>query len=83
MPADKKSSSEQIAKSVYDPDADAIKVKDTTNLVPSSYDEMVTTYVGTLVDPDTVTYKKNGTIVAIIKFEYDVRGRLSRVSREI
>lgn len=83
MPADKKSSPEQIAKSVYDPDADAIKVHDATNLVPSSYDEMLTAYVGTLADPDTVTYKKNGTVVAVVKFEYDTRGRLVRVSRQV
>lgn len=83
MAADKKSSPEQIARSVYDPDSDAIKVHDATNLVPSSYDEMITAYVGTLADPDTVTYKKNGTVVAVVKFEYDTRGRLVRVSRQV
>lgn len=83
MSADKKSSPEQIVKAVYDTDSKAISIHDVTNLVPSSYDEMLTGYVGTLMDPDTVTYKKNGTVVAVVKFEYDGRGRLVRVSRQI
>jgi len=80
---DKKSSPEQIVKAVYDVDSNAITVHDATNLVPSAYDEMITAYVGTLSDPDTVTYKKNGTVVAVVKFEYDSRGRLTRVSRQV
>ncbi|NBO26581.1 MAG: hypothetical protein EBU96_07300 [Actinobacteria bacterium] len=83
MSADRKSSPEQIVKAVYDPESKAITVHDATNLVPSSYDEMITAYVGTLADPDTVTYKKNGTVVAVVKFEYDTRGRLIRVSRQV
>lgn len=83
MSADKKSSPEQIIKAVYDTDGKAISIHDVTNIVPSSYDEMLTAYVGTLADPDTVTYKKNGTVVAVVKFEYDTRGRLVRVSRQV
>lgn len=83
MSADKKSSPEQIAKSVYDVQANAITVHDATNLVPSSYDEMVNTYNGTSADPLTVTYKKNGVTVAVVAFEYDNRGRLTRVSRQV
>ena len=83
MSADKKSSPEQIIKAVYDTEGQAISIHDVTNIVPSSYDEMLTAYVGTLLDPDTVTYKKNGTVVAVVKFEYDSRGRLVRVSRQV
>lgn len=83
MSADKKSSSEQITKSVYNAESNAITVHDATNLVPSAYDEMITTYIGSLADPDTVTYKKSGNIVAVVKFDYDNKGRLTRVSRQI
>lgn len=83
MSADKKSSPEQIIKAVYDTEGKAISIHDVTNIVPSSYDEMVTSYIGTLLDPDTVTYKKNGSVVAVVKFEYDSRGRLFRVSRQV
>jgi hypothetical protein len=83
MSADKKSSPEQIIKAVYDTEGKAIATHDVTNIVPAAYDEMLTAYVGTLLDPDTVTYKKNGTVVAVVKFEYDSRGRLVRVSRQV
>lgn len=83
MSADKKSSPEQIIKAVYDVAGPAITVHDVTNLVPSSYNEMINTYNGTSLDPISVTYKKNGVIVAVVAFEYDSRGRLTRVSRQV
>lgn len=83
MAADKKSSPEQIIKAIYDTDSKAIAIHDVTNIVPSSYDEMINDYTGTSNDPSTVTYKKSGDIVAIVSFEYDTRGRLTRVTRQI
>lgn len=80
--ADKKSSPEQITQSVYEVQSNAISVRDTTNLVPSSYNEILMSYQNTNPEPATVTYLQNGVIVAIIAFEYDTRGRVTRVSRQ-
>jgi len=79
--ADKKSSPQQIAQSVYDPDSDAISIKDVTNLVPSEYNEINFVYENTNPEPSTVTYLLNGEIVAVINFTYDIRGRVERVFR--
>lgn len=81
--ADKKSSPEQIIKAVYDTNEQSIAIRDVTNIVPSSYDEMLTSYINSSLEPDTVVYKKTGVIVAVVKFEYDNRGRLTRVSRQV
>lgn len=83
MSADKKSSPEQIIKAVYDTESKAVSIHDVTNLVPSSYDEMLHEYINTANDPSVVTYKKNGVIVAVVAFEYDTRGRLTRVCRQV
>lgn len=79
--ADKKSSPQQIVQSVYDPDGNAITVRDTTNMVPSSYTEIQMTYENANVEPSVVTYLLNSVIVARIIFEYDERGRVTRVYR--
>lgn len=80
--ADKKSSPEQIAQSVYETQSNAISVRDTTNLVPSSYNEILMTYDGTNPEPTTVTYLQSSVIIAVIAFEYDIRGRVTRVYRQ-
>lgn len=80
--ADKKSSPEQITQSVYEVQSNAISVRDTTNLVPSSYNEILMTYVATNPEPSTVTYLQDSVIIAVIAFEYDVRGRVTRVYRQ-
>lgn len=79
--ADKKSSPQQIVQSVYDPDGNTISVRDTTNMVPSSYTEIQMTYENTNPEPSVVTYLLNNKIVATINFEYDIRGRVTRVYR--
>lgn len=79
--ADKKSSPQQIVQSVYDPDGNTISVRDTTNMVPSSYTEIQMTYENTNLEPSVVTYLLNNKIVATINFEYDTRGRVTRVYR--
>lgn len=79
--ADKKSSPQQIVQSVYDPDGNTISVRDTTNMVPSSYTEIQMTYENTNPEPSVVTYLLNNKIVATINFEYDTRGRVTRVYR--
>lgn len=80
--ADKKSSPEQITQSVYEVQSNAISVRDATNLVPSSYNEILMTYVATNPEPSTVTYLQDGVIIAVIAFTYDVRGRVTRVYRQ-
>jgi hypothetical protein len=80
--ADKKSSPEQITQSVYEVQSNAISVRDATNLVPSSYNEILMTYIATNPEPSTVTYLQNSVIIAVIAFEYDVRGRVTRVYRQ-
>jgi hypothetical protein len=80
--ADKKSSPEQITQSVYEVQSNAISVRDTTNLVPSSYNEILMTYIATNPEPSTVTYLQDSVIIAVIAFEYDVRGRVTRVYRQ-
>jgi hypothetical protein len=80
--ADKKSSPEQITQSVYEVQSNAISVRDTTNLVPSSYNEILMTYTATNPEPSTVTYLQDSVIIAVIAFEYDVRGRVTRVYRQ-
>lgn len=80
--ADKKSSPEQITQSVYEVQSNAISVRDTTNLVPSSYNEILMTYIATNPEPSTVTYLRDSVIIAVIAFEYDVRGRVTRVYRQ-
>lgn len=80
--ADKKSSPEQITQSVYEVQSNAISVRDTTNLVPSSYNEILMTYVATNPEPSTVTYLQDSVIIAVIAFEYDIRGRVTRVYRQ-
>jgi len=80
--ADKKSSPQQIAQSVYETESNSISVRDTTNMVPSSYNEIQMEYEnGGSSEPHTVRYLTNGVIVAIINFEYDVQGRVTRVFR--
>lgn len=79
--ADKKSNPQQIAQAVYEIESNSISVRDTTNLVPSQYNEILFTYTGNNTEPITVTYKLNTTIIAVINFEYDVRGRVTRVYR--
>jgi len=81
MAADKKSSPQQIAQAVYDVQSNAISVRDATNLVPSEYNEIQLTYVGVDSEPTTVTYLLNTTIIAVLNFEYDIRGRVTRVYR--
>jgi hypothetical protein len=80
--ADKKSNPQQIAQAVFNPNSESISIRDVTNLVPSAYNEMIMTYVNTNTEPSTITYKLNNGIVAVIAFEYDVRGRVSRVYRQ-
>lgn len=80
--ADKKSNPQQIAQSVFNPSSESISIRDITNLVPNAYNEMILTYVATNTEPATITYKLNSTIVAVIAFEYDVRGRVTRVYRQ-
>jgi len=80
--ADKKSNPAQITQAVFNPDNQSIHVHDVTNLLPSSYDEMLLTYVNTNTDPSIVTYRLNNLTVAIIAFEYDSRGRVIRVYRQ-
>ena len=80
--ADKKSSPEQITQSVYEVQSNAISVRDTTNLVPSSYNEILMSYIATNPEPSTVTYLQDSVIIAVIAFEYDVRGRVTRVYRQ-
>ncbi|NDB29764.1 hypothetical protein EB169_10320 [archaeon] len=82
MTADKKSSPQQIVQSVYEVESNAISVRDATNLVPSQYDEMILTYQNTNTDPNTITYKFNGSIITVLGFDYDSRGRLTRVYRQ-
>lgn len=82
MTADKKSSPQQIVQSVYEVESNSISVRDATNLVPSQYDEMILTYQNTSTDPNTITYKFNGNVITILGFDYDSRGRLTRVYRQ-
>ena len=79
--ADKKSNPQQIAQAVYEVESNSISVRDATNLVPSQYNEIVFNYINTNPEPSTVTYKLNNTVIAILSFEYDVRGRVIRVIR--
>lgn len=81
MVADKKSNPAQIAQSVYDVQSDSISIHDVTNLVPSQYDEILFTYTATNSEPTTVSYLQNSIIIAVINFEYDARGRVTRVYR--
>jgi hypothetical protein len=83
MAADKKSNPAQIAQSVYDPDFDAIKVTDTSNLMPNEYDEMIMAYTNNAADPSTITYRLNSVTVAVIGLEYDQIGRVTRVYRQV
>ena len=78
---DKKSNPAQIAQSVYDAQSESISIHDVTNLVPSSYDEILMTYINNNGEPSTVTYKLNSSTIAVIGFEYDVVGRVIRVHR--
>lgn len=78
---DKKSNPQQIAQAVFNPNSDSISIHDVTNLVPSAYNEMLMTYVNTNSEPSLITYKLNSVTVAVIAFEYDNRGRVSRVFR--
>ena len=80
--ADKKSNPQQIAQAVYEVQSNAISVRDATNLVPSAYNEMLLTYTNTNSEPSTITYKLNSTVIAVLVFEYDSRGRLTRVFRQ-
>jgi len=80
--ADKKSNPAQITQAVFNPDAQSINIHDVTNLIPSAYNEMLFTYVNTNTDPSIVTYKLNDLTVAVIAFEYDSRGRITRVYRQ-
>lgn len=80
--ADKKSNPQQIAQSVFNPSSESISIRDVTNLIPSAYNEMTLTYLNTNTEPSTITYKLNSAIVAVIAFEYDVRGRVTRVYRQ-
>lgn len=79
--ADKKSSPQQIVQSVFETESNSISVRDTTNMVPSSYNEIQMVYDNTNAEPSIVTYLTNGVVVAIINFEYDTRGRVTRVYR--
>jgi hypothetical protein len=79
--ADKKSSPQQIAQSVYETESNSISVRDTTNMVPSSYNEIQMTYDVNNPEPSTVTYLTDGVIVTVINFEYDLQGRVIRVFR--
>jgi len=79
--ADKKSSPQQIAQSVYETESNSISVRDTTNMVPSSYNEIQMTYDASNPEPSTVTYLTDGVIVTVINFEYDLQGRVIRVFR--
>lgn len=81
--ADKKSNPAQIAQAVYDVQSESISIHDVTNLVPDQYNEILFTYTGTNSEPLTATYLYNGTIVAVITFTYDVRGRVTRVYRTV
>ena len=81
MVADQKSNPAQIAQSVYDIQSESISIHDVTNLVPSSYDEILMTYINSNSEPSTVTYKLNSVTIAVIGFEYDVVGRVIRVHR--
>lgn len=78
---DKKSSPQQIAQSVYDIQSNAITVRDATNLIPSEYNEIQLTYNGANTEPSAVTYLLNTVIIAILSFEYDINGRVTRVYR--
>jgi len=80
--ADKKSNPQQIVQSVFNPNSDSISIHDVTNLIPSAYNEMLLAYSNTNLEPTTITYKLNNTIVAVIGFEYDTRGRVTRVYRQ-
>mgnify|MGYP003342609773 CR=1 FL=1 len=79
--SDKKSNPAQIAQSVYDVQSESISIHDVTNLVPSSYDEILMTYNNSNSEPSSVTYKLNSSTIAVIGFEYDVLGRVVRVHR--
>lgn len=80
--ADRKSSPQQIAQSVFNPETDSIQVNDISNLVPSTYNEIRFAYNGQNVEPVTATYLLNGVNVAILNFEYDINGRITRVYRQ-
>lgn len=80
--ADKKSNPQQIAQSVYDPSNNSINVSDISNLVPTKFNEMLLSYVGQNSDPIAVTYRLNGSTVAVLNFEYDINGRVTRVYRQ-
>lgn len=79
--ADKKSSPQQISQSVYNPNTESIGIHDVSNLVPLKYDEIVMLYTNTNPEPTRVTYKYQTNIVAVVGFEYDDRGRVTRVYR--
>jgi hypothetical protein len=81
--ADKKSNPQQIAQSVYEIESNSIKVRDATNLVPSEYNEILMSYTGVEPEPTQVQYLLNGTIVAVLDFTYDIRGRVTRVYRSV
>lgn len=80
--ADKKSSPQQIAQSVYDPQSGSISVSDVSSLVPNKYNEILLAYTGQNSEPVTVTYRLNGSNVAVLNFEYDINGRVTRVYRQ-
>lgn len=80
--ADKKSNPQQIAQSVFNPNNDSINIHDVTNLIPSAYNEILLTYTNANIEPTTIIYKLNNVTIAILAFEYDISGRVTRVYRQ-
>lgn len=52
-----------------------------SQLVPVLYDQVVTTYVGSTTDINTIVYKQGGATVATLTMTYDGSNRLTDITR--
>ena len=52
-----------------------------SQLIPALYDQVVTTYVGSTTDINTIVYKQSGVTVATLTMTYDGSSRLTDITR--
>lgn len=80
----KKLDFQQIIRSTYDESSNSLQTQSMGSLVPEPYDELVLTYVTAgngLGEIETVTYKKDGSTIAVITLGYDGSDKLISVVR--
>jgi len=75
---------QQLLQESFDSEASALRILDTSNLVPSEYDEIDLTYVPSgngVGEIQTVTYKLAGDTIALLTLSYNSDNKLSSVVR--